>query len=88
MCVGAPRPRVPRSALLFLGFVLGTAAQLRCSEHSYPHGDRCCRECQPGEWPGHGVGEGAGGDGGVGMGTQGHAGGVKGVGVAGQVGSG
>ncbi|ELK19559.1 Tumor necrosis factor receptor superfamily member 18 [Pteropus alecto] len=48
MCVGAPRPRVPRSALLFLGFVLGTAAQLRCSEHSYPHGDRCCRECQPG----------------------------------------
>lgn len=62
MCVGALWPRAPHSALLFLGLVLGTVAQLQCPEHSYPLGDRCCRECQPGERPGRGGG-GAGGGG-------------------------
>lgn len=58
MCVGAPWPRAPRSVLLFLGLVLGAAAQLECPEHSYPQGNRCCHECQPGERPGRGAGTG------------------------------
>ncbi|XP_058160675.1 tumor necrosis factor receptor superfamily member 4 [Dasypus novemcinctus] len=39
---GSWRPR------LLLGLLLGPAAGLLCSEDTYPHGNRCCRECQPG----------------------------------------
>lgn len=57
MCVGTQPLRAPGSALLLLGLVLGAAAQPRCPGDTYPSGNRCCKECQPGEWPGHGVGE-------------------------------
>lgn len=58
MCVGTQPPRAPGSALLLLGLVLGAAAQPHCTGDTYPSGNRCCKECPPGEWPGHGVGEG------------------------------
>ena len=58
MRVGAQPPRAPGSAFLLLGLALGAAAQISCAGDTYPSGSRCCKECQPGEWPGRGVGEG------------------------------
>lgn len=58
MCVGAQRPRAPCAVLLFLGLVLGATAKPNCVGNTYPSGNKCCHECQPGEWPGHGVGKG------------------------------
>ncbi|XP_036137392.1 tumor necrosis factor receptor superfamily member 4 isoform X1 [Molossus molossus] len=48
MCVGAQRPRGPRSALLLLGLVLGTAAKSTCPRNTYPSNGRCCFDCKPG----------------------------------------
>uniref|UniRef100_A0A8C8ZSL8 Tumor necrosis factor receptor superfamily member 4 n=1 Tax=Prolemur simus TaxID=1328070 RepID=A0A8C8ZSL8_PROSS len=50
MCVGVrqPGPDLPGSALLLLGLLLGAAAGLNCAGDTYPHGGRCCSECQPG----------------------------------------
>lgn len=59
MCVGTQPPRAPGSALLLLGLVLSAVAQPHCTGDTYPSGNRCCKECQPGEWPGHGGGRGA-----------------------------
>lgn len=42
-------------ALLLLGLTLGVTARLNCIEDTYPHGHKCCNECQPGEWPGFGM---------------------------------
>lgn len=43
------------TALLLLGLTLGVTARLNCVEDTYPSGDKCCHECQPGEWPGFGM---------------------------------
>uniref|UniRef100_A0AC11EFV9 TNF receptor superfamily member 4 n=1 Tax=Ovis aries TaxID=9940 RepID=A0AC11EFV9_SHEEP len=48
MCVGTQPPRAPGSALLLLGLVLSAAAQPHCTGDTYPSGNRCCKECQPG----------------------------------------
>lgn len=88
MCVGAQPPRASCVALLFLGLVLGSTAQQNCAGDTYPNGNKCCHECQPGEWPGHGIGKGylrghgtrRYGDMGMGTGSWG-----RGVGIAGQV---
>ncbi|KAM5323666.1 tumor necrosis factor receptor superfamily member 4 isoform 1-T1 [Glossophaga mutica] len=45
-CVGARWPGALRSALLLLG--LGAAAQPVCKENTYPRGNKCCKECDPG----------------------------------------
>ncbi|XP_019513992.1 PREDICTED: tumor necrosis factor receptor superfamily member 4 isoform X1 [Hipposideros armiger] len=50
MCVGAQRPRAPCAALLFLGLVLGATAKPSCVGNTYPSGNKCCHECQPGHW--------------------------------------
>ena len=50
-CVGARWPSALRSALLLLGLTLGAAAQPVCKENTYPRGNKCCKECDPGEWP-------------------------------------
>ncbi|XP_021512302.1 tumor necrosis factor receptor superfamily member 4 isoform X2 [Meriones unguiculatus] len=44
MCVWAQQP----TALLLLGLILGVTARLNCVEDTYPHGHKCCNECQPG----------------------------------------
>lgn len=54
MRVGAQPPRALSSALLLLGLVLGAVARLTCVGDTYPSGRRCCKECQPGEWPRNG----------------------------------
>lgn len=54
----AQRPSGPHPALLLLGLVLGTAARLTCVGDAYPKDGRCCRDCPPGEWPGHRIGGG------------------------------
>uniref|UniRef100_A0A2K6GXF3 Tumor necrosis factor receptor superfamily member 4 n=2 Tax=Propithecus coquereli TaxID=379532 RepID=A0A2K6GXF3_PROCO len=50
MCVGVwqPGPDVPGAVLLLLVLLLGAAAGLDCAGDTYPHGGRCCHECQPG----------------------------------------
>ncbi|XP_074190438.1 tumor necrosis factor receptor superfamily member 4 isoform X1 [Rhinolophus sinicus] len=50
MCVGAQPPRASYAALLFLGLVLGSTAQQNCAGDTYPNGNKCCHECQPGYW--------------------------------------
>ncbi|XP_053776640.1 tumor necrosis factor receptor superfamily member 4 isoform X2 [Desmodus rotundus] len=47
-CVGAWWPSALRSALLLLGLTLGAAAQPVCKENTYPRGNKCCKECDPG----------------------------------------
>nr|XP_040143671.1 tumor necrosis factor receptor superfamily member 4 isoform X3 [Ictidomys tridecemlineatus] len=43
-CLGAWGP----AALLLLGLLLEVRAALNCVGNTYPNGQRCCQECQPG----------------------------------------